>query len=50
MCRDEGTEVRITDDKTKQIIGELPGRMRRKGRPIKVSELDSNGIKSSARD
>jgi len=43
MCRDEGTEVRITDDKTKQIIGELPGRMRRKGRPIKVSKLDSGG-------
>jgi len=40
----------MTDDKTKQIIGELPGGMRRKGRPIKVSKLDSREIKSSERD
>ena len=35
--------MRITDDKTKQGIGELPGRMRRKGIPIKASKLDSRG-------
>ena len=35
--------MRITDDKTKQVVGELPGKMRRKGRYIEASTLDSGG-------
>ena len=42
--------MRIADDRTKQGIGALPGRMRRKGRPIKASKLDSSGRKQHKRE